>query len=109
MGHLAATERQVRPLACPTCHVPLRSDTLEMLLSTNRGYRFPQVQLQWCEPCSQSVFVELDHYPPECRCDAGLETDLADHASVPCERQLVSVIFESCKSCGQVREVYLNH
>jgi hypothetical protein len=103
------TERRVRPLTCPACRTPLRSDTMEMLLSTNRGYRFPQVQLLWCESCRQSESVWLSHYPPECTCDAGLETDLADHAAVPCEQQLVSVIFESCKRCGQVREVYLNH
>jgi len=108
-GHLAATERRVRPLTCPACSSQLRSDVLELLLSTNRGYRFPSVELLWCEPCRQSIAVQLDHYAPECSCDAGLETDLADHAEVPCERQLVSVIFESCKRCGQVREVYLNH
>ena len=82
---------------------------VELLLSTNRGFAFPHVELLWCEACRQSLSVQLDHYPPECSCDAGLETDLADHAEVPCEQQLVSVIFESCKRCGQVREVYLNH
>jgi hypothetical protein len=109
VGHLAAVERRVRPLTCSTCRSALRTDVMEMLLSTNRGYRFPRVELLWCEPCAQSVSVELDQYPKGCACDAGLETDLADHAAVPCERQLVSVVFESCKSCGQVREVYLNH
>ncbi|HXA28787.1 MAG TPA: hypothetical protein VN193_08565 [Candidatus Angelobacter sp.] len=109
MSHLAATQRRVRPLTCPACRTVLRTDVMEMLLSTNRGYRFPRVELMWCEACAQSVAVELDQYPRECACDAGLETDLADHAAVPCERQLVSVIFESCKRCGQVREVYLNH
>jgi hypothetical protein len=109
VGHAAATERPARPLTCLTCHGALRSDTMEMLLSTNRGYRFPAVSVLWCPPCSQTVSVELDHYPPECRCDAHLETDLADHAAIPCEQQLVSVIFESCSRCGQVREVYLNH
>jgi hypothetical protein len=108
MGHAAAEQRS-RPLACPACHGALRSQTMEMLLSTNRGYRFPAVAVQWCPACSQTLAVELDHYPEECRCDAHLETDLADHATVPCEQQLVSVIFESCARCGQVREVYLNH
>src|SRR5581483_3717429 len=83
-GHLAATERRVRPLTCPACSSQLRSDVLELLLSTNRGYRFPSVELLWCEPCRQSIAVQLDHYAPECSCDAGLETDLADHAEVPC-------------------------
>jgi len=108
-GHLATLERRARPLTCPTCRSELRSDVMETLLSTNRGYRFPRVQLLWCASCHQAVSVQLDQYPPECTCDAGLETDLADHAAIPCEQQLVSVIFESCKRCGQVREVYLNH
>ncbi len=108
-GHAARTERRTRPPACPACRTPLRTDTLETVLSTNRGYRFPTVLLLWCPACRQSVSVELDHYPRDCDCDAGLETDLADHAAIPCEQQLVSVIFESCKRCGQVREVYLNH
>jgi len=107
--HTTQIERRLGQLTCPTCHGELRSDVMEMLLSTNRGYRFPHVQLLWCSACRQSVAVQLDDYPPECSCDAGLETDLADHAAVPCEQQLVSVVFESCKRCGQVREVYLNH
>jgi hypothetical protein len=109
IGHAAAAERRVRSLTCPSCHAALRSDVVEMLLSTNRGYRFPRVAVQWCAACAQTVSVELDSYPPECACDAHLETDLADVDAVPCEQQLVSVIFESCARCGQVREVYLNH
>ncbi len=108
-GHLAAAERRAAPQLCPACRAELRSDVVEMLLSTNRGFRFPRVQLLWCASCRQSVSVQLDTYSPECSCDAGLETDLADHDAVPCEQQLVSVVFESCKRCGQVREVYLNH
>jgi hypothetical protein len=108
-GHAAATEKRTRPPACPACRTALRTETVEMVLSTNRGYRFPQVVLVWCPECRQSVFVELDHYPKECACDAHLETDLADHGAVPCEQQLVSVVFESCSRCGQVREVSLNH
>ncbi len=107
--HAATTERPVRPPACPTCRSPLRNQTVEMVLSTNRGYRFPHVLLSWCPLCRQSVAVELDHYAKECACAAHLETDLADHGAVPCEQQLVSVVFESCSRCGQVREVYLNH
>jgi hypothetical protein len=108
-GHAAAADRRTRPLTCPACRAALRSDVVEMLLSTNRGYRFPHVCVLWCTTCAQTVSVELDSYPPDCACDAHLETDLADHAAVPCEQQLVSVIFESCARCGQVREVYLNH
>ena len=108
-GHATLTQRRTRPLCCLICHGALRSDVVEMLLSTNRGYRFPRVSVLWCEACAQTVAVELDTYPAECACDAHLETDLADHASIPCEQQLVSVIFESCARCGQVREVYLNH
>jgi hypothetical protein len=108
-GHAATQERRTRPLTCPSCRCAVRSDVIEMLLSTNRGYRFPRVLVLWCESCAQTLSVELDGYPPECSCDAHLETDLADHAAVPCEQQLVSVIFESCARCGQVREVYLNH
>lgn len=109
IGHSALQERSTRPLCCLHCHGALRHDVVEMVLSTNRGYRFPRVVLAWCEACRQSVSAELDHYPSDCSCDAGLETDLADHAGIPCEQQLVSVIFESCARCGQVREVYLNH
>ncbi|HEV7678051.1 MAG TPA: hypothetical protein VGQ42_05750 [Candidatus Dormibacteraeota bacterium] len=109
MAHSPATEQRVRPQACPLCRTPMRCDTMEMVLSTNRGYRFPAVDVLWCSACRQAVWVELDHYPKECGCGARLETDLADHAAVPCERQLVSVVFESCARCGQVREVYLNH
>ena len=108
-GHAALAERPTRPLCCLLCHGALRHDVVEMLLSTNRGYRFPSVRVLWCDACRQTVAVELDTYPPECSCEAHLETDLADVASVPCEQQLVSVIFESCARCGQVREVYLNH
>jgi hypothetical protein len=109
VGHAAWIERAARPQTCPACRTQLRTERQEMLLSTNRGYRFPAVAVQWCPQCRQTVAVELDHYPRECRCDAHLETDIADHAGVPCEQQLVSVVFESCSRCGQVREVYLNH
>ena len=108
-GHAAAAQRRTPPLSCPSCRTSLRSDVVEMLLSTNRGYRFPQVRVLWCPTCAQTESVQLDAYGPECTCDAHLETDLADVNAVPCEQQLVSVIFESCSRCGQVREVYLNH
>ena len=108
-GHAALAVRRTRPICCPWCHGGLRAEMVEMVLSTNRGYRFPHVLVLWCASCTQTISVQLDAYPPECDCDAHLETDLADHAAVPCEQQLVSVIFESCARCGQVREVYLNH
>lgn len=108
-GHAATQDRRVRPLSCPSCRGTLRYDVVETLLSTNRGYRFPPIGMLWCERCEQTLAVELPDYPPECSCAAHLETDLADHAAIPCKQQLVSVIFESCARCGQVREVYLNH
>ena len=82
---------------------------MEAVLSTNRGYRFPVLLVQNCPACEQAVAVELAILEPFCDCDAYLETDLADHAPVPQGRQLVSVVFESCSACGQVREAYLNH
>jgi hypothetical protein len=83
--------------------------SLEAVLSTNRGYRFPALLVQVCPACDQAVAVELAFLERDCGCDAHLETDLADHAPVPQALQLVSVVLESCAACGQVRDAYLNH
>jgi hypothetical protein len=107
--HLGIASRSRRPPDCPHCRGPVELTSLEAVLSTNRGFRFPMLLVQTCPACEQAVAVELAFLEPDCGCDAHLETDLADHAPVPCARQLVSVVFESCAACGQVREAYLNH
>jgi hypothetical protein len=109
ISHITAASRPRRLPACPLCRGPVELSCVEAVLSTNRGYRFPALLVQSCPECEQAIAVELAFVERECDCDAYLETDLADHAPVPQRRQLVSVVFESCSACGQVREVYLNH
>ena len=109
ISHITAAHRPRRLPDCPVCRGPVEVSCMEAVLSTNRGYRFPALLVQSCPACEQAVHVELAFLEPECACDAYLETDLADHAPVPQRRQLVSVVFESCAVCGQVREAYLNH
>ncbi|HEX3606735.1 MAG TPA: hypothetical protein VH134_12490 [Candidatus Dormibacteraeota bacterium] len=109
ISHIAVTDRSRRLPDCPLCRGPVEMSSLEAVLSTNRGYRFPMLLVQCCPACDQAVAVELAFLERWCDCDAYLETDLADHAPVPQAHQLVSVVFESCSACGQVREAYLNH
>jgi hypothetical protein len=109
ISHIGTADRPRRLPACPHCRGPVELTALEAVLSTNRGYRFPSLLVQSCPACEQAVAVELAFVEADCACDAHLETDLADHAPVPQARQLVSVVFESCAACGQVREAYLNH
>lgn len=82
---------------------------MQMMVTTNGGLRFPEVLVHWCAACDQAVEVELLGTRGECRCDAHLEADVADVGRVPCARQLVTVVFESCADCGVVRDVLLNH
>jgi hypothetical protein len=109
ISHAGLAHRSRRLPACPICRGPVELGSIEAVLSTNRGYRFPMLLVQTCAECDQAVAVELAFLERFCDCDAYLETDLADHAPVPQARQLVSVVFESCSACGQVREAYLNH
>jgi hypothetical protein len=109
ISHAGIAGRSRRLPDCPLCRGPVELASMEAVLSTNRGYRFPMLLVQSCPTCEQAVAVELAFLERDCGCDAHLETDLADHAPVPHERQLVSVVFESCAACGQVREAYLNH
>ena len=109
ISHAGAATRSRRLPDCPICRGPVELGSMEAVLSTNRGYRFPMLLVQTCPACDQAVAVELAFPEPFCACAAHLETDLADHAPVPQAQQLVSVVLESCAACGQVREAYLNH
>ncbi|HEY2704769.1 MAG TPA: hypothetical protein VGL20_13880 [Candidatus Dormibacteraeota bacterium] len=109
ISHAGTALRSRRPPDCPLCRGPVEVTSIEAVLSTNRGYRFPMLLVQSCPACDQAVAVELAFLDRFCDCAAHLETDLADHAPVPHARQLVSVVIESCAACGQVREAYLNH
>jgi hypothetical protein len=109
ISHVGAASRPRLVPDCPLCRGPVELSSIEAVLSTNRGYRFPMLLVQVCPACDQAVSVELAFSERFCDCDAHLETDLADHAPVPQARQLVSVVLESCAACGQVREAYLNH
>ena len=46
ISHVSVTQRSRTLPDCPFCHGPVEMGSMEAVLSTNRGYRFPMILVQ---------------------------------------------------------------
>ncbi|HEV3230727.1 MAG TPA: hypothetical protein VG245_00590 [Candidatus Dormibacteraeota bacterium] len=96
---------------CPYCRsTPLRS-TAEMVVFTNRGYRFPNVALTYCLLCEQLLSAHLADDEPLCHCGSHLESDIAESDTLPLRNphRITDIVFSSCAACGQVHEARVHY
>jgi hypothetical protein len=110
-GWLRERAHQLTRERCPWCgSAPLRA-TAEMVVFTNRGYRFPEVDLTYCLMCEQLLAAELSHHDPLCGCRSHLESDIAESDTLPLRNphRITDIVFSSCAACGQVQEARVHH
>jgi len=96
---------------CPYCRsTPLRAEA-EMVVFTNRGYRFPRVALTYCLLCEQLLSAELADHEPPCACGSHLESDIAESDTLPLKNphRITDIVFSSCAACGQVQEARVHY
>ncbi|MHB8507239.1 MAG: hypothetical protein ACYDGR_01140 [Candidatus Dormibacteria bacterium] len=97
---------------CPYCRATPLNSMAEMVVFTNRGYRFPNVTLTYCLMCEQLLGATLvDDGEPLCRCQSHLEFDIAESDTLPLRnpRRMTDVVFSSCARCGQVQEARIHY
>jgi hypothetical protein len=82
-----------------------------MVVFTNRGYRFPSVNLTYCLMCEQLLSADLADAVAVCDCRAHLESDIAESDTLPLRNphRITDIVFSSCASCGQVQEARIHY
>jgi hypothetical protein len=90
---------------CPWCRATPVHAVTDMVVFTNRGYRFPTVRITYCLICEQLLsagLVEGDE--PRCRCDSHIESDIAESDTIGLRNphRLTDIVFSSCSSCGRI-------
>lgn len=90
---------------CPWCKsTPVHAVT-DMVVFTNRGYRFPTVRVTYCLMCEQLLYADLvasDEAP--CRCESHIESDIAESDTIGLKNphRLTDIVFSSCSTCGNI-------
>ncbi|MDQ6747855.1 MAG: hypothetical protein M3010_07115, partial [Candidatus Dormibacteraeota bacterium] len=110
-GWLAERAFQMGRERCPYCRsTPLHS-IAEMVVFTNRGYRFPRVAITYCLVCEQLLGAHLLDEEPPCGCGGHLESDIAESDTLPLKNphRMTDIVFTSCATCGKVLEARLHY
>lgn len=90
---------------CPWCKATPLHSVAEMVVYTNRGYRFPRVSLTYCLICEQLLDARLiETGEPPCTCDSHIESDIAESDTIGLRNphRMTDIVFSSCSSCGQI-------
>jgi hypothetical protein len=104
-GWLRERAFQMGRLRCPWCRSTPVHSTAEMVVYTNRGYRFPTVALSYCLVCEQLLDARLvESGEPPCRCDSHIESDIAESDTLGLKNphRMTDIVFSSCSTCGKV-------
>lgn len=110
-GWLRERAHQLTRERCPYCKAtPVHSDA-EMVVFTNRGYRFPRVGLTYCLMCSQLLGARLLDDSPPCTCAGHFESDIAESDTLPLKNphRMTDIVFTSCSTCGKVLEARVHY
>ena len=90
---------------CPWCKATPVHSIAEMVVYTNRGYRFPTVGMTYCLICEQLLAAHLiENGEPPCRCESHIESDIAESDTLGLKNphRLTDIVFSSCSTCGKV-------
>jgi hypothetical protein len=110
-GWLKERVHQLARERCPYCRASPVHSIAEMVVFTNRGYRFPQVGITYCLMCEQLLGAHLVGDPPPCACAGHFESDIAESDTLRLRNphRLTDIVFTSCSTCGQVLEARVNY
>ena len=110
-GWLRERAHQLSRERCPYCRATPVHPEAEMVVFTNRGYRFPRVSLTYCLMCSQLLGAHLLDDTPPCTCDGHFESDIAESDTLPLKNRhrMTDIVFTSCATCGKVLEARLHY
>ncbi|MDP9326099.1 MAG: hypothetical protein M3O87_06150 [Candidatus Dormibacteraeota bacterium] len=104
-GWLRERAYQVGRQKCPWCRSTPVHSTSEMVVYTNKGYRFPTVGLTYCLICEQLLEAHLlETGEPPCTCDSHIESDIAESDTLPLKNphRITDIVFSSCSTCGKI-------
>lgn len=96
---------------CPYCRAtPVRSEA-EMVVFTNKGYRFPRVSVTYCLMCSQLLAARLIDAEAPCTCNGHFESDIAESDTLPLKNphRMTDIVFTSCATCGKILEARVHY
>ena len=104
-GWLKERAYQMTRDRCPWCKSTPVHSIAEMVVYTNKGYRFPAVGMSYCLICEQLLdarLIETDE--PPCTCDSHIESDIAesDTLGIKNPHRITDIVFSSCSTCGKI-------
>jgi hypothetical protein len=104
-GWLKERAYQMTRDRCPWCKSTPVHSIAEMVVYTNKGYRFPTIGMTYCLICEQLLdarLIETDE--PPCTCDSHIESDIAesDTLGIKNPHRITDIVFSSCSTCGQI-------
>jgi hypothetical protein len=110
-GWLRERAHQLTRERCPYCRSTPVSSIAEMVVFTNRGYRFPRVAITYCLICEQLLGAHLVEGEPPCSCDGHFESDIAESDTLPLKNphRMTDIVFTSCATCGVVLEAGIHY
>jgi hypothetical protein len=110
-GWLRERAHQLTRDRCPYCRSTPVYSVAEMVVFTNRGYRFPQVAITYCLICEQLLAAHLVDAEAPCTCGGRFESDIAESDTLPLRNphRITDIVFTSCATCGKVLEAGIHY
>ena len=110
-GWLKERAFQLTRQRCPYCRATPVSSIAEMVVYTNKGYRFPRVAITYCLMCEQLLGAALVDEPSPCGCTGHFESDIAESDTLGLKNphRMTDIVFTSCATCGQVLEARIHY